>query len=263
MSNSAYGQKAPAEARAMMRGGVNAPTAGACDGYVQANLVVLPRTFAYDFLVFCYRNPKPCPLLDVTDQGSPETRLARGADLRTDLPKYRVYENGAFAREVTAIADYWSHDLVAFLLGCSYTFEAALLAAGVPVRHIEQGTIVPMYTTSIWCVPAGVFAGPIVATMRPIPHELVPRAVQVTSRYPNVHGAPIHIGDPMRIGVDLERTEYGGQVSALREGETPVFWACGVTPQAVAIASRIPFMITHAPGHMFITDVRNEHLAAF
>lgn len=262
MRSEPYGARSPREVRSMIRKGLSAPTAGACEGHVQANLVVLPRQHAFDFLVFCYRNPKPCPVLDVTDVGSPQTRLAEGADLRTDLPKYRIYENGVLAEEVTDIVRYWSADMVAFLLGCSYTFETALLAAGIPVRHLEQGTIVPMYTTSIPCAPSGVFAGPVVVTMRPIPYSLVPRAVQVTSRYPGVHGAPVHIGDPSHIGVDIRHPEYGGEPVAMHQEETPVFWACGVTPQAVAMRVRLPLMIAHAPGHMFIADIRNEHLAA-
>ncbi len=262
MGNTVYGLRPASEVRALMRQGVSAPTAGVCEGNVQANLAILPKQYAYDFLLFCYRNPKPCPLLDVTDPGSPRTRLAKDADLRTDLPKYRVYENGNYVAEVTDITQYWSSDLVAFLIGCSYTFESALLAGGVPVRHIEQGTVVPMYTSNIQCAPSGTFSGPTVITMRPIPYELVSKAVQITSRYPGVHGAPVHVGDPAYVGVDLSRPEYGGQISEIRKGETPVFWACGVTPQAVAQKSRVPLMITHAPGHMFITDIRNEHLAA-
>lgn len=262
MDGSPYKNLTGAEMRAILRQGNPVPTAGVCEGYVQANLVVLPREFAYDFLLFCFRNPKPCPLLDVTDVGSSKTSLAEGADLRTDLPKYRIYQNGVLLTEVTDVRDYWSEDMVGFLLGCSYTFESALLAAGVPVRHIEQGTIVPMYTSNIRCVPAGIFSGPTVVTMRPIPFELVARAVQVTSRYPGVHGAPVHIGDPTYIGIDITKPEWGGQQVTLRKNEIPVFWACGVTPQAVALEARVPFMITHAPGHMFITDVKNEHLAA-
>ena len=256
-------KKSPEEARQFFRKGNVCSTAGMCEGYVQVNLAIMPKEYAYDFLTFCFRNPKPCPLIDVTEPGSFVPRVAPTADLRTDVPKYRVYRNGAFEKEVENITDYWSSDLVSFLLGCSFTFEMALLKGGIPVRHIEQDTIVPMYTSNIQCAPAGKFFGPTVVTMRPIPHSQVARAVQITSRYPGVHGAPIHIGDPRHIGVDLSKPEYGGELSEIKAGETPVFWACGVTPQAVALAAKIPFLLTHCPGHMFSTDVPNESLAAF
>ncbi len=239
------------------------PTAGLAPGYVQTNLVILPRDLAFDFLLFAQRNPKPCPVLEVTDVGSPEPRLtAPGADLRTDAPRYCIYRDGRLSEEVTDLRAAWRDDLVSFLLGCSFTFEAALLQAGVPVRHIEEQKNVPMFISNIPCVPAGVFRGPLVVTMRPIPAGLVPRAVQVTGRYPGVHGAPVHLGDPTQIGIrDLQRPDFGDAVT-IRPGEVPVFWACGVTPQAVAMQAKPPLMLTHAPGHMFITDLRNEELAA-
>lgn len=238
------------------------PTAGCAAGYVQANLVVLPRDLAYDFLLFTHRNPRPCPLLEVTDPGSPEpARVAPGADLRTDLPKYRVYRHGVLAEEVTDLIPLWRDDLVAFLLGCSFTFEAALLKAEVPVRHLEEGRNVPMYITSIPCAPAGLFEGPLVVSMRPIPPEKVARAAAVTARFPAVHGAPVHVGAPEALGIrDLGRPDFGDPVT-IRPGEVPVFWACGVTPQAVAMRVKPPLMITHAPGHMFVTDLRDEALA--
>ncbi|HEU5393937.1 MAG TPA: putative hydro-lyase [Candidatus Methylomirabilis sp.] len=238
------------------------PTAGCAAGYVQANLAILPRDLAYDFLVFAHRNPKPCPLLEVTDPGSPEpARVAPGADLRTDLPRYRVYRHGILAQEVTDLLALWRDDLVAFLLGCSFTFEAALLKADVPVRHLEEGCNVPMYITSVPCAPAGLFAGPLVVSMRPIPPEKVARAAAVTARFPAVHGAPVHVGTPEALGIrDLGRPDFGDPVT-IRPGEVPVFWACGVTPQAVAMAVKPPLMITHAPGHMFVTDLRDEALA--
>jgi len=225
--------------------------------------VVLPRAYAFDFLLFCQRNPKPCPLLEVVEAGGYEpVQTAPGADLRTDLPLYRIWRDGRLVAEVPDVREHWRDDLVSFLLGCSFTFEAALLRAGVPVRHIEQGCNVPMYVTNIECVRAGVFHGPLVVSMRPIPVEQVVRAVQITSRYPAVHGAPVHIGDPAMLGIrDLARPDYGDPVD-IRPGEVPVFWACGVTPQAVALRSRPEFMITHAPGHMFLTDVPDEQLAA-
>jgi uncharacterized protein YcsI (UPF0317 family) len=240
------------------------PTAGLAPGYVQANLVVLQRELAYDFLLFAQRNPKPCPVIEVTDAGSPEPKLsAPGADLRTDIPRYRIYRNGMLAQEVTDLRDVWTPDLVAFLLGCSFSFEAALLKAGVPVRHIEEDKNVPMFITSVACLPAGAFSGPLVVTMRPIPAPLVSKAVQVSGRFPAAHGAPVHVGDPAAIGIrDLGKPDFGDSV-AIRAGEIPVFWACGVTPQAVAMQTKPPLMITHAPGHMFVTDLRDEALAAF
>ena len=238
------------------------PTAGCAAGYVQANLVVLPRELAYDFLLFTHRNPRPCPLLEVTDPGSPEpVRVAPGADLRTDLPKYRVYRHGVLTEEVTDLLPLWRDDLVAFLLGCSFTFEAALLKAEVPVRHLEEGCNVPMYITNRPCAPAGLFEGPLVVSMRPIPPEKVARAAAVTARFPAVHGAPVHVGMPEALGIwDLGRPDFGDPVT-IRPGEVPVFWACGVTPQAVAMRVKPPLMITHAPGHMFVTDLRDEALA--
>jgi uncharacterized protein YcsI (UPF0317 family) len=231
-------------------------------GFVQANLVVLPRESAFDFLLFTQRNPKPCPLLEVVEAGSAEPRLmAPGADLRTDLPRYRVYRDGALVEEPTDLAPFWSDDLVSFLIGCSFTFESALIEAGIPVRHVEQCTNVPMYITSLATVPAGAFHGPTVVSMRPIPAGQVVRAVQVTSRFPAVHGAPIQIGDPAAIGIrDIGKPDLGDPVE-IRAGEVPVFWACGVTPQAVAMASKPRLMLTHAPGYMFITDRRDAEFA--
>ncbi|MFZ5627293.1 MAG: putative hydro-lyase [Bacillota bacterium] len=252
----------PEEVRgAIRKGEINRPTAGMCAGYAQANLAVLPKDLAFEFLLFCQRNPKPCPVLDVTEVGSFEPVLtAPGADLRTDIPKYRIYKNGQLVDETGDILNYWRDDLVAFLLGCSFTFESGLLQGGIPVRHIEEGRNVPMYITNIPCKPAGRFSGPMVVSMRPIPYQQVVKAVQITSRYPAVHGAPVHIGDPALIGIkDLDKPDFGDPVT-IKPGEVPVFWACGVTPQAVAMQSKPPFMITHAPGHMFITDVLDEDL---
>ncbi|RLC77329.1 MAG: putative hydro-lyase [Chloroflexi bacterium] len=255
----------PREIREKIRRGEwTGPTPGLAPGYAQANLVVLPKEWAFEFLLFCQRNPKPCPVLDVTEVGSPHpARVAPDADLRTDIPKYRIYRYGQLEAEVTEITDYWRDDLVAFLIGCSFTFEAALMAAGIPVRHIEEGRNVPMYITNIECVPAGPFRGPMVVSMRPIPYEKVPKAVTITARYPKVHGAPIHIGDPSAIGIEeINEPDFGDAVT-IKPGEAPVFWACGVTPQVVAREAKPELMITHSPGHMFITDVRNEELADF
>lgn len=249
-----------AEARQMIRNNEwIRPTAGMANGFTQANLVILKKELAFEFLVFCQRNPKPCPVLDVTEPGSPIPQLvAPHADLRTDLPKYRIYRHGQLEEEVTDITAYWEDDMVAFLLGCSFTFEQALINNGIPVRHIEEDCNVAMYKTNVPCVKAGRFEGPLVVSMRPIPENDVVRAVQVTSRFPAVHGAPIHIGNPDSIGIpDINRPDFGDRVT-IKEGEVPVFWACGVTPQAVAMQVKPEFMITHTPGHMFITDLRDE-----
>jgi uncharacterized protein YcsI (UPF0317 family) len=250
----------PAEVRAAIRAGEwTAPTAGLAPGFTQANLVVLPEADAFAFLRFCLRNPKPCPVLEVTDPGSPEpAEFAPGADLRTDVPRYRVWRDGELVDEPTDVERYWRDDHVAFLIGCSFTFERALLADGLPVRHVEQGVNVPMFRTSRPCHPAGPFSGPLVVSMRPMTPEQAIRATQVTSRYPGVHGAPVHVGDPAALGIaDLDAPHYGDPVE-IRPGEVPVFWACGVTPQAVAVASRPALMLTHAPGHMFVTDVPDD-----
>ncbi len=255
--------ESPGRVREMIRrGGLVRPTAGLCQGHVQANLAIVPKDLAYEFLLFCQRNPKPCPVLDVTDVGSPEPCfLAPGADLRYDVPRYRVWKRGELVDEPTDVAKYWRDDLVGFLLGCSFTFETALLKAGIPVRHIEEDRNVPMYVTNIECRPAGFFHGPTVVSMRPMRPDLAIRAVQITSRFPGVHGAPLHIGDPAAIGIsDIHRPNFGDPVT-IRPGEVPVFWACGVTPQAVAMAVRPELMITHSPGYMFIGDIRDEELS--
>jgi uncharacterized protein YcsI (UPF0317 family) len=249
--------------QAARRGDLNGPTPGLALGYVQANLVVVPRDLAFDFLLFCQRNPKPCPLLDVTEPGSAEPKLvASGADLRTDLPRYRVYEHGELVDEPTDLRRWWRDDLVGFLLGCSFTFENALLQAGVPVRHLEAGCNVPMYRTNRACRPAGAFHGPLVVSMRPLLPEQAVAATRICARFPRAHGTPVHFGDPAALGIrDLARPDFGDPV-AVRAGEVPVFWACGVTPQAVAMEARPPFLITHKPGHMFVTDLRDVELEA-
>jgi uncharacterized protein YcsI (UPF0317 family) len=242
-------------------GALHGPTAGLARGHVQANLVVVPRELAFDFLLFCQRNPKPCPLLDVTEPGSAEPRLvAPGADLRTDVPRYRVYRHGELSEEPDHLEAWWRDDLVGFLLGCSFTFEHALLQGGVPVRHLEAGCNVPMYRTNVACRPAGVFRGPLTVSMRPLTPAQAVRAVQICSRFPRAHGAPIHIGDPETIGVrDLDHPDFGDPVE-IKPGEVPVFWACGVTPQTVAMEVRPPLLLTHKPGHMFVTDLRDTDL---
>ena len=263
-SLSSYASLTPAQAReAFRRGEHTGPTTGFCSGYAQGNLVVLPKEYAWDFLLFCQRNPKACPLLEVADAGERTfARFAPGSDIATDIPRYRVYENGRLLSEPTDVSDYFAarSDLVSFLIGCSFSFETALLEAGIPVRQIEEGVNVPMYNTNIPCASAGVFHGNMVVSMRPIPHRLVPAAVAVTAGMPRVHGMPVQIGYPETIGIrDLAHPDFGDAVT-IREGEVPVFWPCGVTPQTAVMASRPSFCITHAPGHMFITDVTNAAL---
>jgi uncharacterized protein YcsI (UPF0317 family) len=249
----------PRELRERFRRGSEAlPTAGLAAGFVQANVVMLPREAAFDFLLFCQRNPKPCPIVEVLEAGCHEPSSAPGADLRTDVPRYRVYRQGELADEPRDVRALWRDDMVSFLLGCSFSFEAAMLDAGLPVRHLERGCNVPMFRTSRMCAPAGRFAGPLVVTMRPIPAALVTQTVLLSAQFPHAHGAPVQIGDPASLGIaDLSRPDYGDPVP-IREGEVPVFWACGVTPQAVAVASRIELCITHVPGYMFITDFAND-----
>jgi len=253
----------PRELRALARAGKwTGTTEGLAVGYAQANLVIIPREAAFDFLLFCLRNPKPCPIVEVTDPGSPMiTQVADNADLRTDLTRYSVYEQGALVAQPTDITEYWRDDLVGFLLGCSYSFETALLRANIPLRHQDENKIVSLYTTNVQCTPAGRFSGPMVVSMRPVKHEQVVRAVQVTSRFPATHGAPVHIGDPALIGVDLENTGFQTDYVAPRDGEVPVFWGCGCTPQAVALHSKLDFIITHKAGHMFVTDTLSEEIA--
>lgn len=250
-----------ARLRAAIRaGGHTGPTAGLAPGFVQANVVILPRQIAAEFADFCRVNPRPCPLIEQLEPGDPEPRhSAPGADLRTDVPRYRVFRAGiAEPREPAEIGDLWRDDLVGFLLGCSFTFEAALLAAGLPVRHVEQNRNVPMYRTNVACRSAGRFAGPLVVSMRPYRPEQVERVREITGRYPTMHGAPVHVGDPAAIGIaDLLRPDFGEAVT-MEPGELPVFWACGVTPQLALAAARPELAITHSPGCMFVTDLRDD-----
>lgn len=251
-----------AEVRSACRKGhLGGPTPGLALGYVQANLVILPKDWAFDFLLFCQRNPKPCPLLDVTEPGDPEPKIAApGSDLRTDLPAYRVWKDGQLEGETDNVLRYWRDDLVSFVIGCSFTFENALLAAKVPVRHIEQGVNVPMYRTNIECNPAGRFRGPLVVSMRPLTPELTIRASVICSRFQKAHGPPIHFGAPEEIGIQrINRPDYGDEVE-IHPGEVPVFWACGVTPQAALVEAKPPFALTHTPGHMFLTDLKDADL---
>jgi uncharacterized protein YcsI (UPF0317 family) len=243
-------------------GEITGQTSGLADGFAQANLVILPRSEAADFLLFCQRNPKPCPLLEVTDVGSPVPhRFASDGDLRTDLPSYRVWRNGKLADEPRDIVGLWRENFVSFLIGCSFTFETPLRAAGIPVRHIEEGRNVPMYRTNIACEPAGSFRGELVVSMRPLKPADAIKAIQITSRFPGVHGAPVHFGDPQAIGIDGLADPDFGEAVTIHANEVPVFWACGVTPQVALMNAAPEIAITHSPGCMFVTDVRDEDLA--
>ncbi|MGA1060553.1 MAG: putative hydro-lyase, partial [Burkholderiaceae bacterium] len=238
-------------------------TSGLADEHVQGNVVILPQAWANDFLRFCQRNPKPCPVLAVGEPGDPMLpTLGHDIDIRTDVPRYRVWQHGNLVDEPTDIQTLWQNDWVTFVLGCSFSFEQALLQAGVPLRHIEQGRNVAMYRTHLPTVAAGPFAGPLVVSMRPMRAEHAIRAVQITSRFPQVHGAPVHLGDPRLIGIaDLQQPDYGDAVT-VHDDELPVFWACGVTPQAALTLAKPPICITHAPGAMLIADPLNSHIAA-
>ena len=252
----------PAQVRELIRQEkIVTPTSGMCPGYAQANLVVLPKEYAYDFLLFAQRNPKPCPILEVSDVGSRYLKdIAPGADIAKDIPKYRIYENGELTGEYTDVSSFWRDDLVSFLIGCSFSFESELIEADIEIRHNTMGRNVPMYITNIPCKEAGIFHGNTVVSMRPIPYNQVVKSVTVTAAIPQVHGSPLHIGDPSVIGIkDINNPEFGDSVT-INEGEVPVFWACGVTPQAAVMASKPPFVITHAPGYMLITDVKNAQL---
>jgi uncharacterized protein YcsI (UPF0317 family) len=251
-----------ADIRRLARSGeLRGPTPGFAMGYVQANLVVVPRDLAFDFLLFCQRNPKPCPVLDVTEPGNPEPKqIASKADLRTDLPRYCVYQHGELVDEPHDLHAWWRDDLVAFLLGCSFTFENALVQAGIPVRHLEACCNVPMYRTSIPCRSAGAFHGNMVVSMRPLTPLQAIEATRICSRFPRAHGTPVHFGDPAGIGIpDLSKPDFGDPVE-IKAGEIPVFWACGVTPQVVAMQAKPPLLLTHKPGHMFVTDMKDTEL---
>jgi len=252
------------DARAAARSGHwRRATHGLARGYVQANMAIVPKRYAFDFMLFCQRNPKPCPVIDVTDPGDPEARFAApGSDVRVDLPGYRVFRDGELVAEVSEITGYWRSDSVAFLLGCSNSMDDVLLEARIPQRHLEsEDGRISVYTSDIMCAPAGIFRGPVVVTMRPIPQNRLVDAISITARYPMAHGAPVHVGDPRAIGIDdLSRVGWG-KYNELRHDDVPVFWACGVTPQAVAAKARIPEMITHAAGHMFVSDLKLTQLA--
>ncbi len=255
----------PAQLRAACRSGAySGHTSGLAERHVQGNLVILPRALAADFLLFCQRNPKPCPLLAVGEPGDPSLpALGAGIDLRSDLPQYRIWRHGQLVAEPGDVTALWQDDFVSFVLGCSFSFEQALMDDGIRLRHVDQGRNVAMFRTHLPTVAAGPFSGPLVVTMRPLSAANAIRAVQITSRYPAVHGAPVHLGDPSQIGIhDLSKPDYGDAVEVL-PGEVPVFWACGVTPQAALVQAAPPLAITHAPGAMLVTDLFNHQLAAF
>ena len=255
------GEMTPEETRLQIREEkLTGPTPGYAGGYAQANLLIIPEEYAFEFSLFAFRNPKPCPVLDILEKGQYSPPSSPEADIRTDLPRYRLYKEGKLIEETLNIRNFWQDNLVSFLLGCSFTFESALQEENIPIRHIENNKNVPMYITNIKCHSAGIFSGPMVVSMRPLPGKYISRAVEITSKYPEVHGAPVHIGAPQEIGIDnIDEPDFGEKVS-IKKNEIPVFWACGVTPQAVVMESKLPFVITHSPGHMFITDIRNRDL---
>jgi len=252
----------PQALRQLIREGtLTGHTSGMADGYIQANVVILPSSYAYNFLKFCFRNPKTCPLLDVSEIGSPSfPYYGKDADIRTDVSKYRIYKRGELVEEVDDITHLYTDDMVSFLIGCSFTFEHALLEGGIPVRHIEEDHNVPMYRTNIPAEASGEFKGNITVSMRPMTMAQAIKATEITSHFKNVHGTPIHIGSPETLGIENINTPDYGEAVTIKPGEIPVFWGCGVTPQSVALDAKPELMITHSPGHMFITDIKDSDL---
>ncbi len=247
----------PSELRLASRSGkFTQPTAGHAPGYIQANLMIVPQAQAFDFLLFCQRNPTPCPLVEVLEPGQLEPACAPGANLATDIPGYRVYRDGEFVEELDDISALWQKDFVTFLIGCSFSFESAVMQEGVPLRHVAQGRNVAMYRTNLACTPSGPFQGDMVVSMRPVKSRDVAKVVEISGRFALAHGAPLHVGNAAEIGIKtLSKPDYGDAVDILPD-EVPVFWACGVTPQWIAQSSRLSLCITHAPGKMFVTDRR-------
>lgn len=262
MNANIYQNYLPKDVRALIaQEKITSQTSGMCSGYAQGNLCILPKKYAYDFLLFCQRNPKSCPLLEVTDIGERILKTcAPGSNIATDIPKYRVWQNGKMIAEPLNVKDFWRDDLVSFIIGCSFSFESLLMENGIDVRNISQNCNVPMYLTNIETQRAGIFGGKMVVSMRPIPYSQIVKSVTVTARMPRVHGSPIHIGTPEAIGIkDLSKPDFGDAVK-INDGEVPVFWCCGVTPQSVVMTSKPEFCITHSPGHMLITDLKNTDL---
>jgi uncharacterized protein YcsI (UPF0317 family) len=252
----------PKQARRIIRSGAyDGHTAGIAPAFVQGNLCILPKELAMEFAAFCQRNPKPCPLIAMGAPGDPSLPDLGDIDIRSDVPRYRVFKDGKLADEPTDISTYWSEQLVTFVIGCSFSFEMAIMQEGIRLQHVARDTTVPMYRTNIACVPAGRFRANMVVSMRPFSPADAIRAVQITSRFPAVHGAPVHIGMPEAIGIgDIMRPDYG-DAPEIRTGEYPVFWGCGVTPQVAVEAAKPTICITHKPGAMLITDKRNTSLA--
>ena len=262
MNANIYQNYLPKDVRALIaQEKITSQTSGMCSGYAQGNLCILPKKYAYDFLLFCQRNPKSCPLLEVTDTGERILKTcAPGSDIATDIPKDRVWQNGTMIAEPLNVKDFWRDDLVSFIIGCSFSFESLLMESGIDVRNISQNCNVPMYLTNIETQRAGIFGGKMVVSMRPIPYSQIVKSVTVTARMPRVHGSPIHIGNPEAIGIkDLSKPDFGDAVK-INDGEVPVFWCCGVTPQSVVMTSKPEFCITHSPGNMLITDLKNTDL---
>jgi uncharacterized protein YcsI (UPF0317 family) len=255
--------KSPSEIRRAIRTGrYRKHTAGLAPGYVQGNVCILPQEYAADFRAFCLRNPQPCPLLAVSEPGDPRLpALGEDLDIRTDVPAYRIFRDGKPERDVSNLLELWRDDLVSFVLGCSFSFEEALMEAGLPLRYVEQGRNVPMYRTNVDTVPAGCFRGKLVVSMRPFKPADAIRAIEITSRYPRVHGAPVHMGFPEAIGIEDLAQPWAGDPTEVRADEIPLFWACGITPQSVVLDARPSLCITHAPGHMLVTDLTNASLA--
>ena len=234
------------------------PTSGLAGDKVQANLAILPKEYAFDFLLFAIRNSKPVPIIEVLEAGEFVSRYAKNSDIRTDIPQYNIYKNGELTETVSDIKKYWRDDFVTFLIGCSFTFEQAILDAGISIKHIDEGRNVAMYKTNIETEPAGVFKGNTVVSMRPFKKSLVDKVTEITNEFPNMHGGPVHAGDPKEIGIrNIDKPDYGDSIE-IAEDEVPVFWACGVTPQNVVLNAKPEILISHAPGHMFITDINNE-----
>ncbi len=252
--------KAPiAQMREAIRAGAyRGQTAGFAPGKLQANLAILEGAYADDFLKFCEANPQPCPLVGMSRRGDPRLPMLGDIDIRTDVPSYNVYRDGRLAETVHDISALWTDDMVAFALGCSFTFEHALMAAGIPVWHIANDTTVPMFRSSIETVPAGPFGGKMVVSMRAIQTHQVELAAEISRRFPAAHGAPVYWGDPAGIGIaDIARPDWGDP-APMPEGHVPVFWACGVTPQVAIERAKLPICITHKPGHMLVTDVPED-----
>lgn len=257
-----YSHEAPKKIRKMIfNNEIAYQTSGMCLGYAQANLVILPKSIAFEFLLFANRNPKVCPILEVVENGEVFQISAKGEKISEVIPKYRLFREGVLEGEYSSVHSFWEDDFVTFVIGCSFTFEAALIEEGITMKHIQEGKNVAMYQTNIACKSAGSFQGDMVVSMRPIKMKDLEKVIEITSRYPSVHGAPVHVGSPEQIGItNIERVDYGDAI-LIGEDEVPVFWACGVTPQGLALSAKPRVMITHAPGHMLITDIKNSALA--